>query len=75
MLPVPHRHNALLQPGGSLVLFLQQLVACFWMVEPLLLAIFAEGGVTCADLSALFEAGNFLLEVTDVSAQFLDEGH
>ena len=60
---------------GALVLVLQQLVAYFLMVEPLLLEICAEGGVPCAEFSALLDAGNFSLEVLDVSAQFLDEVH
>ena len=67
MLPVPHRHNALLQPGGALVLFLKQLVACFWLVESLLLAIDAKGCVSGADLSALLEARDFLLLVIHVT--------
>ena len=45
------------------------------MVETLLLENFAEGSVPCADLSALLYAGNFSLEVLDVSAQFIGEGH
>ena len=45
------------------------------MVEPLLLAICAEGGVPCAHLVALLEAVIFTLEVLDVSTQFLDKGH
>ena len=61
--------------GGALVLVLQQLVACFYLVKSLLLAIFAEGGVPCAELSALLEAGIFTLEVLDVSVQFLEESH
>ena len=60
---------------GALVLFLYQLEACFWLVEPLLLSFFAEGGVPCADLSALLEAGIFTLEVLDVSVKFIDEVH
>ena len=60
---------------GALILVFQQLLACFCLVEPPLLEIYAEGGVTCADLSSLLEAGNFSLEVRDFSAQFLDEGH
>ena len=42
-------------------------------MDPLLISICAEGGVPCADLSALLWAGNFLLEVPDVSAEFLNE--
>ena len=44
------------------------------MEKYLLLEICAEGGVPCADLSALLEAGIFTLKVLDVSVQFLDEG-
>ena len=60
---------------GALVFVLQQLVACVWLVESILLAISAEGGVPCADLVAFLEAVIFTLEVLDVSAEFLDEVH
>ena len=57
-----------------LVFVLQQLVSCLCLVESLLLAICAEGGVPCADFAGLLEAGIFTLEVLDVSAQLFDEG-
>ena len=46
-----------------------------WLVEALLLAFFAEGGIPCAYLSSLFHARNFLLEVLDVVTELFDEGH
>ena len=62
MLPVPHRHRALLQPGGRLSLF-YQLVVCFWLVKALFLAIVAEGRVPGANLSTLLEAPVLLFKV------------
>ena len=44
-------------------------------MESLFFAVIAEGGIPCADLTSLFHAGNFPLQVLDVIAYFFHEGH
>ena len=57
MLTAPHRHKALLQPGGALFLVLYEFKTILRLLEAFSLAVSAEGGIPCADLTSLFHAG------------------